>query len=188
MALYNRGMLWFDTLLILLIISAMLAGFADGFVLQAVNLLGLYVGLALAAAYQPRISRIVRGILGPTETLVRDTVIFLLITVIIWVLINVATRFAFEVGRLRTGQTLDRLGGLALGLLSGFILSLLAILLLSFMTSVPWPDYNGLRLFVVNGMNHSQVRDQILSTTPLLVEFIRPWVSGYIPPILFPAQ
>lgn len=181
-------MLWFDTLLILIIIGAMLAGFADGFVLQAVNLLGLYFGLALAAAYQPRVSRIVKGILGPTDTLVRDTVIFLLITAIIWLLINLATRFAFETGRLRTGQTVDRLGGLALGLVSGFILSLVTILLLSFMTSVSWPDYNGLRLFVVNGMNRSLVRDQILATTPMLVELIRPWVSGYVPPIFFPAQ
>lgn len=179
-------MLWFDALLIFILIGAMLAGFADGFVLQAVNLFGLYLGLAMAAAYQIKLSRIVEGILGPTDSLVRDTIVFAVVVLVVWSIINVATRFAFETGRLRTGQTIDRLGGLALGIISGLMLTLVVILLLGFLTSVPWPDYDGLRIFIVRGMERSLVRDQVLSIVPLLVELMRPWVSGYLPPIFFP--
>lgn len=180
-------MIWFDTLLILLIVSSMLAGFADGFVLQAVNLLGLYFGLAVAAAYQARISRILEGILGPTDALIRDSVIFFLIVVGVWSLIGVGSRFAFEAGRLRTGQTIDRLGGLVLGLVMGFALAVVAILILGFLTSVPWPDYDGLRLFLVGGLNASLLRPVLLSFMPLVVQLIEPWVTGYLPPIFFPS-
>ena len=178
--------LWFDTLLILVIIGTMLAGFADGFVLQMINLAAFYLGLAMAAAYQTRISRIVEDFLGPTDSLVRDTVIFVIIVFVIWGLVNLATRFGFESERFRTGQTIDRLGGLVLGLVMGFVAALMIVLILSFVTSVPWPDYNGLRNFLVTGLDRSLIRRQLLSWVPLLVEIIRPWVPGYVPPIFFP--
>ncbi len=164
----------------------MLLGFARGFLLQAINLLALYLGLVVASAYQPSVSRFITRILGPTDTLVRDSVVFFLIVLGVWGLINLAVRFGFQETPLRFGGTLDRLAGLVLGLIAGFFWALVLTLALSFMTSVPWPNYNAVREFVRAGIANSFLVPLIITTVPFVAQLVSPWVSGYLPPIFFP--
>ncbi|GEM_PF-2081177 len=178
-------MLWFDLVLLLVLLGSMLVGFARGFLLQAVSLLGLYLGFVVASAYQPRVSRFAANLLGPSETLVRDTVIFLLIVFFIWSGINLGVRFGFEQASLRLGGTLDRLAGMALGLVSGFFWAAVLVLALNFMTSVPWINYNGVRLFIREGIARSFLVPMIITVLPVLAQLVSPWVSGYLPPIFF---
>ncbi len=163
----------------------MLLGFARGFVLQAISLLALYLGLVVASAYQPAVSRFIARLLGPTDTLVRDSVVFMLIVLAVWGLINLAVRFGFQEASLRFGGTLDRLVGLILGLIAGFFWALVITMALSFMTSVPWPNYNAIREFIRAGIARSFLVPLIITTVPFVAQLVSPWVSGYLPPIFF---
>lgn len=178
-------MLWYDLVLLLVLLGSMLAGFARGFLLQAISLVALYLGLSVASAYQPRISRFMSRVLGPTDTLIRDAVVFFLIVLAVWGLINLAVRYGFRETSLRFGGTLDRLAGLALGMITGFFWALVLTIALSFMTSVPWPNYNAIREFVRAGIGHSFLVPLIITAVPYVAQLVSPWVSGYLPPIFF---
>nr|WP_290669127.1 CvpA family protein [Ardenticatena sp.] len=175
--------MWIDIVLLLILIGSMLAGFSQGTVWQLVNIGALYFGLSVASGYYMRVTRLMRQYLGPSDTLTRDTIVFLAIVLGVWGAIVLATRYSFRGLSIKTGRTFDQLGGMIIGLITGFIWCLLLLLVLGFVTSVPWPDYNGARMFIVNGLRHSFLRPFVLGLLPLVVEAISPWLPGGTPPI-----
>lgn len=175
--------MWMDIILLLILIASMLAGFSQGTVWQLINIGALYFGVSVAAGYYTRVTRLMRKYLGPSDTLTRDTIVFLAIVFGTWGAIMLASRYSFRGVNIKTGRTLDQLGGMVIGLVVGFVWCLLLLLVLGFITSVPWPQYDGARMFIVEGLKRSFLRPFILSLLPLLVEAISPWIPGGIPPI-----
>ncbi|MDQ7029478.1 MAG: hypothetical protein Q9O62_06715 [Ardenticatenia bacterium] len=109
----------------------------------------------------------------------------MLIVFFVWSGINLGVRFGFEQASLRLGGTVDRLAGMALGLISGFFWATVLTLALNFMTSVPWINYNTVRLFIREGIARSLLVPMIITTLPVLAQLVSPWMSGYLPPIFF---
>lgn len=178
-------MFWFDLLLLLIILSSMLVGFQRGVIQQAVSLLALFFGLIVAATYQARVGRLVARVIGESRGLARQTLIFAVIVLVVWGLVNLAVAFGFRETRLRTGQTLDRLLGLVLGVVSGVIWGLVLVLVISFMTSVPWPQYDGLRQFLDKGLKASLLRPTILQVLPIIGSALKPLLPHGLPAIFY---
>ncbi|HYN89449.1 MAG TPA: CvpA family protein, partial [Ardenticatenaceae bacterium] len=174
---------WFDLLLLLLILGLMLVGFQTGIVRQALNLFGLFLGLLVASAYQARVSRAVTGIVGASGQLLRESLIFLLILATIWALVYLGVRYGFREARLPVAQTADRLLGMLLGTINGLFWCLVLILVVGFMTSVPWPNYDGLRQGLQNGLAASALRPTILQALPAVGDALEPLIPGGLPPI-----
>jgi len=154
--------MWIDIVLLLILIGSMLAGFSQGTIWQLINIGALYFGLSVATGYYMRVTRLMRKYLGA---------------------IVLASRYSFRGLNIKTGRTFDQLGGMVIGLTTGFIWCLLLLLVLGFITSVPWPQYEGTRMFIVNGLRHSFLRPFVLGLLPLIVEAISPWLPGGTPPI-----
>ncbi|MCZ7572839.1 MAG: CvpA family protein [Ardenticatenaceae bacterium] len=179
-------MFWFDLLLLLIILGSMLVGFQQGVIRQAVNLLALFFGLLVAATYQGRLSRAFTGLIGGSGDFARQTVIFVIIVVAVWGLVNLAMAFGFRETRLRTGQTLDRLLGLVLGVINGVVWSLVLVLVLSFMTSVPWPQrYDSVRRFLEAGLDASLLRPTILQLLPVVGSALKPLLPSGLPALFY---
>lgn len=177
-------MLWFDLILFLIILGSMYVGFQQGFVRQGLNLFAIFFSLLVAATYQPRVARFYEGMVGPTGDFVRNTLLFILLVIIVWALVNAAIYFAFRQTRVRTGRTFDQLLGLFLGLINGIISAAVMVMVVSFMTRVEWPDYDEFRRLFAGGLQASILRPWLLSVLPPLVDTLERLVpSGNLPPI-----
>jgi uncharacterized membrane protein required for colicin V production len=175
----------FDLMLFLVIIVSMFMGFSQGVIRQVLNLGAIFFGLLVAATYQPRVARWFEMLVGPTNDFVRNTMMFILVVLVVWILFNVAVYFAFKETKLQTGQTLDRLLGLVLGLASGFVWCAILLMIIGFMTRTAWPEeYDGLRQMFATGLESSILRPTFLSIIPPLANAIKSLVpNGALPPI-----
>jgi uncharacterized membrane protein required for colicin V production len=178
-------MFWFDLVVLLLILGSMLIGFQQGVIRQGSNLFGLFFGLLVAATYQSRVSRAVSDLAGNSSMLIRQSLIFAILFLAVWGLVNLAVKFGFQQTLFRTGQTFDRLLGMLLGIINGVVWSLVLVLLLGFMTSVPWGQYDGLRQALASGLQASLLRPTILQILPLVGGVLKPFVPSGLPPIFY---
>ena len=173
--------LWYDLIILFLLLGGLATGFGLGLVRQTINVLGLYFGLVFASYYHPIVTRFVRTRFGETDSLGRETALFFVLFAIIWAFVNVGAFFSFRQAPRFLPATLDRLAGMVLGLLTGFVVAVIVTLLLNYATSVEWPQNNGLRLFIDRGIDRSTLRVLLFNAIPLLADTIEPWVPRGLP-------
>lgn len=178
-------MFWFDLLLLLIILSSMLVGFQQGAIRQGVNLLALFFALLVAGTYQARVGRAIAGIIGGSNDFARQTLVFSVLVLAVWGLVNLAMAHGFRETRFRTGQTIDRLAGLVLGVVSGVVWSLVLVLVLSFLTSVPWPQYDTLRRALEGGLKASLLSPTLLQVLPLIGSMLKPLLPAGLPMLFY---
>lgn len=178
---------WFDFLLIVMLFGGMLVGFGLGLFRQLLNLMGLYLGLVVATVYQNSLARTLEDWFGDGAKDTRDAFTYLIVTLLVWGLVNVGAYFAFQTPPRFRPAVVDRIGGLLLGIASGLVIGVIVLVLLRFGTSVPWPNYNGLRLFVGDAVEGALLGPLFESLIPRIVATIEPWVSDRsLPPLLRP--
>jgi membrane protein required for colicin V production len=119
-------MSWVDLAVVAVLVLATLGGFVQGFFRTACSLLGLIIGLELAAWNYGRIAALVRPIV-PVEA-VDNVVGFLVIALLVMAVANIVGGIIAEtVSKMGLG-CLDKLGGAVLGFLQGALLVVLIIL------------------------------------------------------------
>lgn len=172
---------WYDLILILILLGALALGFAMGLVRQLINVLGLFFGLVFASYYHPTITRFVRERFGEADSLGREAFIFFLAFAVVWAFINIGAFFSFRQAPRFLPDTLDRILGMGLGVITGTVACVIITLLLGFATSVKWPQNDGLRLLIAGGIEGSTLLTTITSLIPLLGNMIEPFLPNGLP-------
>ena len=115
---------WLDIVIIVIFIVGVLLGMKTGLIGAAVNALGVLIGWLLAGQFADDVG----GLFG--DSLSNDTLVTVVSYVIIIVVVLVALRIAARILRpilniatLGLAGMVDRLGGVALGLILGFLVS-----------------------------------------------------------------
>lgn len=177
--------IWYDFFLLLLVFSGMLLGFSMGLVRQLINILGLYFGIVFAAYFHPMVNRWAAKMLGESDGLSREAMLFFVVFFIIWLFINLGAYYSFRTAPRFLPATLDRLMGMLTGILTGLLMAVVVTLLLSYTVSVEWPQNNALRLGIQESIELSSLRPVIGSLIPTLANMIKPWLPAGLPSFFF---
>lgn len=145
-----------DIIMLVLLALAALAGFRQGFVLEVAGSLGAVAALAVARLEYPDVRTTLEQLAPRSPWL--TIVAYLLVFVVIWGAIIIVARKVRSLVRLMMLGWLDRLGGVAIGLVQG---ALLVELLLYFTRRVPNGELRHLA-------HHSALAPVFLSAMPLL--------------------
>lgn len=178
-------MLWYDLLLLLVLFGGLIAGFNLGLVRQALSIVGLIFGLVLASTYHGRLTTLVNRLLGESESLSRDAMLFFVVFALVWVAVIVGTYFSFRTAPRFLPEAPDRLIGMLLGLVTGIVVALVATLLIDYGTEVPWPQWNGVRRFIQSGMEASLLRPVLATMTGALVDTLERFAGDNVIPPFF---
>lgn len=180
-------MTWLDIVILLAILGFMGLGFAQGLVRRLIDLGSLYMGVVVAALYEPRLSRAMTAHLGPSVSPGREAFIFLILLMAIVVGLNTVGYLGYRNTRLPIHGTIDRLSGLAVGILTGLLWVMVALLLINFITQTPWPSYDHVRRFFADAWRGSLLVPAFVRGTPLIGKAVSPWLPAGLP-VIFSIQ
>jgi len=131
------GMTWVDWIIVVVIASAALSGLAQGFLRSVFSLIGLFLGLALAAWNYIWAGALFRPFVKIQE--VADAIAFLLIAVVVMVLAGLVGSILSKTFQKIGLGWLDSLVGGAFGLLQGVLLVTIVILVaVAFFPDAHW--------------------------------------------------
>ena len=171
----------FDILMMIVVLGGMLFGFSTGFVRQALNIAGLFFGMLLASYFYPSYTRWAAQTLKSGDSLSRNTLLFFVIFLLVWLLVNFGAYFSFRARAQFLPASLDRLLGMVLGLVTGLALASLLVLLLQYAVLVPWPENNALRLSIHDMVRASAVKPFLISLVPALAGLLKPLLPYGLP-------
>jgi membrane protein required for colicin V production len=176
------GFNWLDFLILLLIIASTIIGFTQGLLRQVIGLAALYVAAVLGAQYYVVLSDWIGKISmqGSTNRFL-NAFSFLVILFVVSSVINWLAFDAYRSTKLRIAPLIDQVGGTVLGLVTVSITIAVILPVLTFATSEPWPWSESARLFVLKGMQTSQILPIFNLLIPLLLNGIRPWLPAGLP-------
>jgi len=176
------GFNWLDFLIFFLIIVSMAVGFAQGLLRQVIGLAALYIGAILGAQYYSVIGEWIRFLSFQSSTnRFQNALSFFVILIFVSSVINWLAYDAYRSTRLRLFPLIDHLGGAILGLTSTMILVSLALSVITFATSEPWPWSETARQFITTGFQTARLLPIFDAFKPLLLNALRPWLPTGLP-------
>ncbi|MHB8619691.1 MAG: CvpA family protein [Chloroflexota bacterium] len=158
-----------DLAIVIVLALFALAGYRRGLILEAGSILGFFVGLALAASVWLSLAPIVHRWL--TNETLAAVVAFALPFVAGYLLVMALASFLRAAARLLMLSWLDRLAGLALGLLKGAFVVELALLFVTRMAVLPGGA----------GLARSRLVPLLLSRQPALFRLVFAPFSHLVP-------
>jgi membrane protein required for colicin V production len=131
------GMTWVDWIIVVVIASAALSGLGQGFLRSVFSLVGLLLGLALAAWNYIWVGALFKPFVKIAE--IADAIAFLLVAVIVMVVAGFVGSFLSKTFQKIGLGWLDSLAGAAFGLLQGVLLVTIVILVaVAFFPDAHW--------------------------------------------------
>jgi len=182
-----QTMTWLDVVILFAILGFMGLGFAQGLIRRLIDLLSLYLGLVVTSFYEPQVSRRVTAVLGPSDTPGREVFLFLFLLMAVVVAVNVMGYLGYRNTELPFSGTIDRGGGLIVGLVTGLVWVLIAIILVHFLIQTPWPTYDNIRQFFATAWDHSLLIPTFANGVSLMGKAISPWLPAGLP-VVFALQ
>jgi len=200
---------WLDLLLFLIVIGMMLWGMFRGVVAQLIGLFGLYVAIVASLWLYPSLAILVGILMPKLSESGRETVAFLFLFIFISNVISATVRFALvtppeERKRKKPREEegiadavaktskrfifapLNLLGGMVFAFISVCVWISLVTAVLGYSLVVPWPAYDGIRAFLLDGLVQSSsmvLFDQVLQIVYASVSPLVPRTAGELPAI-----
>jgi hypothetical protein len=200
---------WLDLLLFLIVIGMMLWGMFRGVVAQLIGLFGLYVAIVASLWLYPSLAILVGILMPKLSESGRETVAFLFLFIFISNVISATVRFALvtppeERKRKKPREEegiadavakttkrfifapLNLLGGMVFAFISVCVWISLVTAVLGYSLVVPWPAYDGIRAFLLDGLVQSSsmvLFDQVLHIVYASVSPFVPSTAGELPAI-----
>lgn len=193
---------FFDVLIFLLIVFGAMIGFFQGVLRQVINLVSIYIAIVLALLlYQPFGSAL--GAIVPNASAnARETLSFAFILLFVNTFITFNVRdltidpkkksegleaeleqsTAVRLGNRLILAPLNHLGGLIFGFISSCVWIGLAIIMARFVMQSPWPGYDGIRIFFVDGLRTSALAGFAEWPIMLIRDSVF-WLPGGLPPL-----
>jgi len=200
---------WLDLLLFLIVMGMMLWGMFRGAVAQLIGLFGLYVAIVASLWLYPSLAILVGMMMPKLSQSGRETIAFLFLFIFISNVVSATVRFALatppeERKRKKpreeegiadaVAKTSKRFIFAPLNLLGGMVFAFISVCVwISLVTAVlrhalvvPWPAYDAIRAFLLDGLVRSGTMvlfDQVLY---IVYASVIPWVprtAGELPAI-----
>jgi len=177
------GFNWFDLVLILLLLVGMSVGYSQGMVRQVIGLAALYISFVIATQFFQGASRIFSDLVNEPPTTLTNAVSFFGIFFLILAVVNFLGIDAYKMTRIRLVPILDHIGGMLLGVVSMWIILTIATNVTIFAVNTQgWTgNAEGFRLLLKTGLDNSRISEITVSTLPVIVATIRPWLPSGIP-------
>ena len=201
---------WLDLLLFLIVIGTMLWGMFRGAVRQLIGLLGLYVAIVASLWLYPSLAILVGRLMPKLSESGRETIAFLFLFIFTSNVVSATVRFALvtppeerkrkkpreEEGLAdavaKTSERfifapLNLLGGMVFALISACVWISLVTAALRYSLVVPWPAYDGVRVFLLEGFLQSRLTYLFDAALTIIYTSVRPFVprtvGGELPAI-----
>ena len=200
---------WVDLLLVLIVVGTIFWGMFRGAVRQLIGLLGLYVAIVASLWLYPSLAILVGRLMPKLSESGRETIAFLFLFIFISNVVSATVRFALvtppeERKRKKPREEegiadavakttkrfifapLNLLGGMVFAFISVCVWISLVTAVLGYSLVVPWPAYDGIRAFLLDGLVQSSsmvLFDQVLYIVYASVSPLVPPTAGELPAI-----
>jgi uncharacterized membrane protein required for colicin V production len=177
------GFNWIDIVILILLLSGMAIGFAQGLIRQLIGLAAMYIGLVLATQFFRPLSQAGADVMNTVPNTLSNAVSFFVILFIAMSLVNYFGLDAYKSTKVRLIPFLDQITGMFLGVVSMWIILSVAVNVLTFAANTQiWPgNSEPFRIMFRNGLEESRLAEVTSTTLPMIVSTIRPWLPGGMP-------
>lgn len=126
----------FDALLIGILVIFTVRGGFRGFLAEVAGLVGIFAGLWLAGRYYPQVGEVIQGWIGSSWA---STIAYVLVLCGVLLAVSLVARLLHSFLKMAYADWLNHLAGAVAGGIKGFVLSAVAVTLLSaFMGNAPF--------------------------------------------------
>ena len=172
---------WVDIGISFMLLTGMLTGIRQGVIRQAILLGSVYVSTVLAAQYYSTTGDLLDYFFRDSDPLARSFAAFALVFFLSLLAMNWLGHTVYGNTRLPILPGADLVGGAALGLVSSWLLSSVALVILNYGLHVDWVGIEPTVLLVREQMRQSFLSPMIYSNLPLFVSALRPWLPAGLP-------
>jgi len=206
-------MSWLDLLLVLIVIGTMLWGMFRGVVIQLIGLVGLYVAIVASLWLYPSLAILVGTLIPKLSQNGRETTAFLFLFIFVSSVVSAMMRSVVAIppeerkrkkpleeegitdALAKTSERfifapLNLLGGMVFALISVCVWISLVTAVLRYSLWVPWPAYDGVRVFLLEGFLQSRLIYLFDAAMLIIYASVSPWVprTGGELPAIFSGQ
>jgi uncharacterized membrane protein required for colicin V production len=174
----------FDFLIALVLVGGVALGFVRGLVRMVLSLLVLYVAVALAMVFYPRVGTWISQMSG-LPLAVAEGLAFLLLLAVVAILLNFLLRRTYRDTELPGLRQVDQLGGMVVGFFLTVTWIGLSLLVLAFMLSAPVSENDNFRVSMVGYFQSSALIPIFYRFLPIALASLRPWMPKGVPPEIF---
>ncbi len=204
---------WLDLLLVLIVVGTMLWGMYRGAVLQLIGLLGLYVAIVASLWLYPSLAILVGMLIPKLSQSGRETTAFLFLFIFVSNVVSAMMRSLVAAppeerkrkkpleeegitdALAKTSERfifapLNLLGGMVFALISACVWISLVTAVLRYSLLLPWPAYDGVRVFLLEGFLQSGLTYLFDAAMIIIYTSVSPWVpsTGGELPAIFSGQ
>lgn len=174
---------WLDVAILLVLLIGLGIGYFQGLLRQMIGLAAMYIGAILGAQYYTIVAGWIRLFFATPPVRFVNAFGFFLILLAVTALVSWLAYDAYRATRLRLFPVIDHLGGGVLGLITVVIMVILALPVITFASSEPWPWAEGTRYLIVSGLQTSRLLPVFDLFKPGLLNALGPWLPGGLPSI-----
>ncbi|MBI3741732.1 MAG: CvpA family protein [Chloroflexi bacterium] len=175
------GFNWVDILIFALVVAGIGVGFSQGLLRQVIGLAGLYMGAILGAQYYSVVAGAVGFVFFSAPSRFVNAVAFFFILLVSSAIIEWLVQDVLQTTKLQLLPVLDQLGGAILGLVRPIIILTLALPVIQFATSEPWPFIEQTRFLVTSGLQTSRLLIVFEYFKPFILSAVGPWLPAGLP-------
>jgi len=173
-----------DAFILLVLIGGMALGFRQGFMRQALGLVALYVATVLSAQYHEFVAYWITQQSATVSSNAATVIGFFGILIAAGGFLLWAAWDLSQMLNLRLFAGLEQVGGALLGIVSGGIVVSLILSVILFLAQSPWPGQSEeWRQAFIGAREQSSLYALLKTVLPLMVQSLRPWLPGSLPPI-----
>ena len=169
-----------DVVIALCMIMGMAAGFRQGLLRQAIDVVAVYVAVALAAQYSGPLTALALPSINLDQTTLASLVMFGVFAVT-WLSLHGMSYLIYPSTTFSELAIFDRVGGAGLGLAVGSTIVGVGITLFVFILQAPWGMNYTNQQSLVSMVSSSRLDAIIQSYLPSFFETLRPWLPRGLP-------
>ncbi len=171
-----------DILLTIALIAGGAMGLFQGLIKQIIALASLYFALVISTILYRLAGGWLHTLFG-YDRAASDTLSFMAILAVLYIGFMLSVLDLVKHSRRAPPGTIDRLGGMALGVLNLSIWVAIALSLLNSTLGVPWYGYDAIRQAILHQIQTSALRPAFSYLLPTLLVTVRPFLPGGLPPL-----
>ena len=168
-----------DVLVIVLLCAGTLVGFFHGLLRTAFHVVLLYGTTVVAAFGYPVVARGIGFIAPNASWQLRQAVAFLFLLLLLFNLVAFGMRQPFKQQKLVVPAVLDKIGGMVVGFFLSCLWIAIGLILVDFLLSVSWVNWEPLRYFVFYAVQGSAFARVVRGILPYALETLKPWFVSF---------
>jgi len=173
---------WLDLLLVVLVLVGVTVGYIQGLLRQLTGLLAFYIALVMASYSHATVERWIEFFAPRMASEVKESLAFLAILALVYVILHWLGRQAFPETRLASLRFLDQLGGMVIGFLVMGAQIGIGVLILRFLSGVSWIWGDTVRLALTQAIEASLLVPTFQTYLAFVARTLLPWLPTGLPP------